>query len=56
MTQLGVKCARWIGTFVLLLSVAGCLSPIALHRAVVEYDRAVAGIRAEMLLLNIARA
>lgn len=34
----------------------GCLSPIALHRAVVEYDRAVARIRAEMLLLKIARS
>ena len=29
---------------------------MALHRAVVEYDRAVAQVRAEMLLLNIARS
>ena len=55
-TKLGVKWSRWLGALGLLLSVAGCLSPIALHRAVVEYDRAVARIRAEMLLLNIARA
>ncbi len=39
-----------------LFTVAGCLSPIALHRAVVEYDRATAQIQAEMLLLNIARS
>jgi hypothetical protein len=42
--------------FGILLTVAGCVSPIALHRAVVEYDRATARIQAEMLLLNIARS
>jgi len=41
---------------VMLFTAAGCLSPIALHRAVVEYDRATAQIQAEMLLLNIARS
>ncbi len=41
---------------VMLFTVAGCLSPIALHRAVIEYDRATAQIQAEMLLLNIARS
>ncbi len=56
MTQLGVKWSRWLGAFGLFFSLTGCLSPIALHRAVLEYDRAVARIRAEMLLLNIARA
>ncbi len=56
MTQLGVKWSRWLGALGFFLSVTGCLSPIALHRAVLEYDRAVARIRAEMLLLNIARA
>ncbi len=56
MTILGVKWSCWLGTIGLLLSVAGCLSPMALHRAVVEYDRAVARVRAEMLLLNIARS
>ena len=35
---------------------AGCLSPIALHRAVLEYDRTVSQVEAELLLLNIARA
>ena len=34
----------------------GCLSPIALHQAVLEYDRAVGQVEAEMLLLNIARS
>ncbi|MGH7206529.1 MAG: hypothetical protein ACREI2_10020 [Nitrospiraceae bacterium] len=43
---------------VLLCSVTltGCLSPIAMHRAVVEYDRTVDQVEAELLLLNIARA
>ncbi len=35
---------------------AGCLSPIAMHRAVVEYDRTTSQVEAELLLLNIARA
>lgn len=39
-----------------LLLLAGCLSPIALHRAVLEYDRTVSQVEAELLLLNIARA
>jgi len=39
-----------------LFTVAGCLSPIALHRAVVEYDKATRQVEAEILLLNIARA
>jgi hypothetical protein len=40
-------------TFLLL---PGCLSPIAMHRAVIEYDRTVHRVEAELLLLNIARA
>lgn len=39
-----------------LLLLTGCLSPIAMHRAVIEYDRTVDRIEAELLLLNIARA
>lgn len=35
---------------------AGCLSPIAMHRAVIEYDRTVYQADAELLLLNIARS
>ncbi|HET9962716.1 MAG TPA: hypothetical protein VFQ34_10305 [Nitrospiraceae bacterium] len=35
---------------------SGCLSPIAMHRAVIEYDRTVSYVEADLLLLNIARA
>ncbi len=35
---------------------AGCLSPAAMHRAVLEYDRTVSYVEADLLLLNIARA
>jgi len=45
-----------IGVLALLISLGGCLSPIALHQAVLEYDRTVNRVQAEMLLLNIARA
>lgn len=34
---------------------SGCLSPIAMHRAVIEYDRTVSYVEADLLLLNIAR-
>ena len=40
----------------LLSSLMGCLSPIAMHRAVIEYDRTVSYVEADLLLLNIARA
>ena len=39
-----------------LVLLTGCLSPIAMHRAVLEYDRTVSQVEAELLLLNIARA
>ncbi len=39
-----------------LLLLSGCLSPIAMHRAVLEYDRTVSQVEAELLLLNITRA
>jgi hypothetical protein len=39
-----------------LLLLSGCLSPIAIHRAVIEYDRTVSYVEADLLLLNIARA
>jgi hypothetical protein len=41
---------------VALWSITGCFSPLAMHRAVIEYDRTVNQVEAEMLLLNIARA
>ncbi len=34
---------------------SGCASPVALHRAVLEYDWTVNRIETELLLLNIAR-
>jgi len=34
---------------------SGCASPVALHRAVLEYDWTVNRIESELLLLNIAR-
>jgi len=40
----------------LLCLLTGCLSPIAMHRAVMEYDRTVSYVEADLLLLNIARA
>lgn len=38
-----------------LTFLSGCASPIALHRAVLEYDWTVNRIETELLLLNIAR-
>ena len=40
----------------LIFLLSGCLSPIALNRAVVVYDEAVASSMSEQLLINIARA
>ena len=37
------------------VALGGCVSPIALHNAVLEYDRTVTQIENELLLLNIAR-
>lgn len=44
------------GIVAALLLLSGCLSPIVMHRAVLEYDRTVSQVEAELLLLNIARA
>ena len=38
-----------------LATFSGCASPVALHRAVLEYDWTVNRIETELLLLNIAR-
>ncbi len=37
------------------LTVSGCASPVAMHKAVLEYDWTVNRIETELLLLNIAR-
>ncbi|MDZ4732347.1 MAG: hypothetical protein SGJ16_02000 [Nitrospirota bacterium] len=43
------------GLLIGLLMLSGCLSPLAMHQAVLEYDRTVSRVEAEMLLLNVAR-
>ena len=43
-------------SIIVMTGLSGCLSPIAMHRAVLEYDRTVHQVEAELLLLNIARA
>src|ERR1043165_4147202 len=59
----GINLSRWIpsalastSAFIGILFLSGCLSPIAIHRAVIEYDRTVSYVEADLLLLNIARA
>ncbi|MFA6053196.1 MAG: hypothetical protein WC762_11455 [Methylobacter sp.] len=47
--------ARWL-TMLALCSLQGCFSPLALDRAVIEYDKATTDILSKQLLLNIARA
>ncbi|MGD8262778.1 MAG: hypothetical protein PVF14_16200 [Desulfobacterales bacterium] len=37
------------------LILAGCIGPVALHKAVLEYDDTVQRLESEILLLNIAR-
>ena len=39
-----------------VLTLSGCLSPVALNRAVVGYDEAVTSATSRLLLINIARA
>ncbi len=39
-----------------MLALSGCLSPIALNRAVVAYDEAVTHALSKQLLINIVRA
>ena len=45
-----------VATALIVAGSGGCFSPLALHQAVIEYDRAVGRVEAEMLLLNIARS
>ena len=44
-----------ITSLMCLTTFLGCVSPVALHRAVLEYDWTVNRIETELLLLNIAR-
>ncbi len=43
------------GLLIGLLMLSGCLSPLAMHQAVLEYDRTVSRVEAELLLLNVGR-
>ena len=50
---------RLLGALVYLvffLALSGCVSPIALHRAVGAYDEAITSAASKQLLMNIARA
>ena len=49
-------CLNSLLSSLMLVILSGCLSPIAMHRAVIEYDRTVSYVEADLLLLNIARA
>ena len=46
---------RWLAIFV-LCGLQGCLSPMALDHAAIEYDKATSDILSKLLLLNIARS
>ncbi len=46
---------RWL-TILVLCGLQGCFSPMALDRAVIEYDKATTDILSKQLLLNIARS
>lgn len=48
--------AFFLSTLGVFLTLSGCLAPIALHQAVLEYDQTTAQIQAEILLKNIARS
>ena len=45
----------WCTLWWMSLLLSGCVSPVAMHRAVLEYDWTVNRIETELLLLNIAR-
>lgn len=37
------------------ISLAGCMGPVSLHKAVLNYDETISRLEREMLLINIAR-
>ncbi len=47
---------HWFVVTIFACSVSGCVSAVALDRAVIAYDKSTAEIMAKQLLLNIARA
>lgn len=48
-------CGLLAGILLNAILLSGCLSPLAIHKAVIEYDRTVSQVESEMLLLNVAR-
>lgn len=48
--------ARWLAMLVLCGLQVGCLSPMALDHAVIEYDKTTTDILSKLILLNIARS
>lgn len=50
------RVAHFACSAILSGSAAGCFSPLATHHAVLEYDRTVSYVEADLMLLNIARA
>jgi hypothetical protein len=52
---LAKSAARWL-TMLALCGLQGCLSPMALDYAVIEYDKATTDILSKLILLNIARS
>lgn len=47
---------HWLICLICLVTITGCLSPIALNRAVIAYDDAVTDVVSQQLLINIVRA
>ncbi|MFZ2170300.1 MAG: hypothetical protein WAW61_11760 [Methylococcaceae bacterium] len=47
--------AKWL-TMLALCGLQGCLSPMALDHAVIEYDKTTTDILSKLILLNIARS
>lgn len=50
------KSAARLLTILVLSGLQGCLSPMALDRAVIEYDKTTTDILSKLILLNIARS
>ena len=55
-SQVLAKAVARCVTMLVLFSLQGCFSPMALDRAVIEYDKASADVLSKLLLLNIARS
>ncbi len=56
MTSLRFASTTLLALLAMLALLAGCVSPVMLDEAVLAYDRTLARVRSQLLLLNIARA